>query len=86
MRRFWDERQRLHAPGAEFFIGALHPAAESRDRVDAILSAIGATEAPGDAGLESIVRVHDRVYVNFLQQAQDQWLAAGGDGDALRRV
>ena len=83
MRRFWDERQRLHAPGVEFFNGALHPAAESRDRVDAILRAIGATEAPRDAGLDPIVRVHDRVYVDFLQQAHDQWLAAGRDGDAF---
>ena len=46
MRCFWDERQRAHAPEAEFFNGRLHPAAEHQGRVDAILGAI----ALGDIG------------------------------------
>jgi hypothetical protein len=37
MRCFWDERQRSHAPAAEFFNGQLHPAAEHYGRLDAIL-------------------------------------------------
>ena len=50
MRCFWDERQRAHAPQAEFFNGALHPAAESPRRVDSILSSIGPTERRPTAG------------------------------------
>ncbi len=83
MRCFWDERQRLHAPAAEFFNGALHPAAEHPGRVDAILGAIGATEQPPDAGLEPLGRVHTREYLDLLQSAHADWRAAGREGDAF---
>jgi acetoin utilization deacetylase AcuC-like enzyme len=83
MRCFWDERQRLHAPAGEFFNGALHPAAEHPGRVDAILNAVGPTEAPRDFGLEPILRVHSADYVEFLRTAHDQWRDAGRDGDAF---
>jgi len=80
---FWDERQRAHAPQAEFFNGQLHPAAEHRGRVDAILAAIGRTEAPSDHGAEPILRAHSAEYVDFLRSAFDEWKAAGRDGDAF---
>ena len=83
MRCFWDERQRAHAPAAEFFNGALHPAAEHPGRVDSILAAIGSTEAPADHGIESILAVHDADYVELLRTAHDEWLAAGRTGDAI---
>ena len=83
MRCFWDDRQRGHAPRAEFFNGNLHPAAEHPGRVDAILSAIGPTEPPRDAGLEAILSVHDSGYVDFLRSAFTEWRAAGRDGDAF---
>jgi acetoin utilization deacetylase AcuC-like enzyme len=83
MRCFWDERQRSHAPAAEFFNGQLHPAAEHQGRVDAILGAIGSTEAPADYGIEPILRVHSRAYVDFLREAFAQWRSAGRDGDAF---
>jgi acetoin utilization deacetylase AcuC-like enzyme len=83
MRLFWDERQRLHAPAAEFFNGALHPAAEHPGRADAILSAIGETQAPQDHGLEPILAVHDSDYVELLRTAHAEWLAAGRTGDAI---
>ena len=83
MRCFWDERQRSHAPANEFFNGALHPAAESRGRVDARLGAIGPTEAPADAGLEPLLRVHSAEYLRFLQSAHDEWRGAGREGDAF---
>lgn len=83
MRCFWDDRQRAHAPGGEFFNGSLHPAAEHPGRVDAILNAVGETEAPADFGLEPILRVHSADYVDFLRTAHDQWRNAGRDGDAF---
>jgi acetoin utilization deacetylase AcuC-like enzyme len=83
MRCFWDERQRLHAPAGEFFNGALHPAAEHGGRVDAILDAIGPTDAPDDLRLEPILRTHSADYVEFLRTAHDQWLSAGREGDAF---
>jgi acetoin utilization deacetylase AcuC-like enzyme len=83
MRCFWDDRQRAHAPAGEFFNGAMHPAAEHPGRVDAILAAIGPTEAPRDHGMDPLRRVHSATYLDFLQTAHDEWLAAGRDGDAF---
>ena len=83
MRCFFDGRQRGHAPAVEFFNGGLHPAAECAERVDAILSAVGTTESPGDHGLSPIVRAHAPDYVAFLQSAFADWRAAGRDGDAI---
>src|SRR4051812_16098397 len=83
MRCFWDERQRDHAPATEFFNGQLHPAAEHSGRVDAILAAIGRTEAPADQGFTAIQRVHDLGYVHFLESAHQDWSAAGRSGDAI---
>jgi acetoin utilization deacetylase AcuC-like enzyme len=83
MRCFWDERQRGHAPAAEFFNGALHPAAEHIGRVDAILSAIGPTEPAADRGMTPLLQVHGADYLDFLRTAHDQWLAAGRTGDAF---
>ena len=83
MRCFWDERQRAHAPAAEFFNGKLHPAAEHRGRVDAILGAIGPTEAPVDHGIDPLLRVHSREYLDLLRDAHREWLSVGREGDAL---
>lgn len=84
MRMFWDDRQRLHAPAGEFFNGAMHAAAESSARPTAILEAgIGTPEAPSDQGMDPILRVHDAGYVEFLQTAHADWVAAGRSGDAF---
>ncbi|MEO5971801.1 MAG: histone deacetylase family protein [Sphingomicrobium sp.] len=83
MRCFWDERQRGHAPAAEFFNGALHPAAEHAGRVDAILAAIGATAAPDDHGMAPLRAVHTPDYLALLETAHAEWRAAGRDGDAF---
>jgi acetoin utilization deacetylase AcuC-like enzyme len=83
MRCLWDERQRGHAPAAEFFNGALNPAAEHSGRVDAILAAIGTTEAPRDHGMAPLLSVHTPDYCAFLESAHREWRAAGRDGDAF---
>jgi acetoin utilization deacetylase AcuC-like enzyme len=83
MRCFWDDRQRLHAPRFEFFNGGLHPAAEHPGRVDAILAAIGTTEAPRDHGDTPLLRVHPQHYLDFLKSAHADWRAAGREGDAI---
>lgn len=83
MRYFWDERQRAHAPTAEFFNGKLHPAAEHEGRVDAILGAIGETESPGDGGIGPLLRVHPQEYLDLLRDAHREWLAAGRDGEVF---
>ena len=83
MRVFWDERQRLHAPAVELHNGGFEPYAEHPARVDAILAAIGPTEAPSDRGEEPLLRVHPRPYLDFLKGAYAEWRAAGRPGDAI---
>ena len=83
MRCFWDERQRAHKPAGEFFNGEMHPPAEHGGRVDAILSAIGPTEAPVDRGDTPLLAVHSADYLEFLRTAHGQWRAAGREGDAF---
>ncbi len=83
MKCFWDERQRAHSPEGEFFNGKMHPAAEHGGRIDAILDAVGSTEAPTDCGVEPLQRAHRADYVDFLRSAHAEWLAAGRDGDAF---
>lgn len=83
MRCFWDERQRAHAPSGEFFNGAMQPAAEHPGRVDAILEAIGSTEAPADHGMEPLRRVHPDNYLELLRTAHGEWRALGRGGDAF---
>jgi acetoin utilization deacetylase AcuC-like enzyme len=62
----------------------MHEAAEAPARVAAILDAgIGQPEPPTDQGLSPILRVHDPEYVQFLQTAHADWLAAGRSGDAF---
>ena len=84
VRCFWDERQRAHQPQAEFFNGALNPAAEHGGRTDAILGAIGPTQAPADQGMAPILRVHSADYCEFLRTAHDAWRDAGRSGRILR--
>ena len=83
MRCFWDEAQRTHAPALEFFNGGLHPAADRPDRADAILAAIGPTEAATAHDEVAILRVHGGDYCAFLASAHADWLAAGRTGDAF---
>lgn len=83
MRCFWDERQRGHAPSAEFFNGKLHPAAEHPGRVDAILQALGATEAPDDKGMDPLLLVHSGEYLDLLRDSRAEWLAAGREGEVF---
>ena len=73
----------MHAPRAEFFNGALHPAAEHPGRVVAILECLGSTEAPADRGREPLLRVHAPDYLQFLETAHSDWRCGGHGGDAF---
>ena len=86
MRIFHSPSQRLHAPSQELHNGAFVPFAEHPGRIDAILAAIGPTEAPQDHGEEPILKVHPRGYVEFLKSAFADWRAAGRPGDAAGYV
>jgi acetoin utilization deacetylase AcuC-like enzyme len=86
MRAFHSPRQRLHAPEKELHNGAFVPFAEHPGRIDAILAAIGPTEAPRDHGEDAILRVHPKPYLEFLKSAFADWRSAGRPGDAAGYV
>jgi acetoin utilization deacetylase AcuC-like enzyme len=82
MRIFWDERQRRHAPVQELHNGGFVPFAEHCGRVDSMLAELGACEAVADQGEAPLLRVHPRLYLDFLASAFADWKAAGRPGDA----
>lgn len=57
------------------------PYYENPDRMDRILSALKAVDwadfaKPEDFGLDPILAIHDRGYINFLASCWDEWLAS----------
>jgi len=83
MKRFFDERQLDHAPERELHNGAWTRYAECPSRAESIGRALGNFEGASDHGLEPLLRIHDRDYIDFLQSAHEQWRAAGREGDAI---
>lgn len=83
MKRFFSDHQTAHAPLRELNNGEWMDFAESPARVSSMLDALGPIEASVDQGLDPILAVHDADYVEFLQAAHADWLAAGRDGDAI---
>jgi len=82
MRCVFDPRQLAHAPALELNNGAFVPFAESPQRAEAILAAIGTAEAPFDHGEAPLRAVHSEAYLAFLWSAHGDWKAAGRPGDA----
>src|SRR5678816_890736 len=71
---------RKHEPPFEVFDGGLRvPYLENPDRMDKILNALhgmdwAEIQAPRDFGLDPIVAVHDKAYLDFLASAWTEWL------------
>jgi len=78
---FYSEKHRKHEPPFEIFDGGLRmPYLENPDRMDRILNALGDVDwadvlEPTDFGLDPILAVHDRDYLDFLAVAWTDWLA-----------
>lgn len=83
MHTVFDPRQLRHAPSRELHNGDWVDYAESASRPDSILAALGSSEPATDHGLDGILRVHSRDYVDFLATAWQRWIAAGRKGDAI---
>lgn len=86
MHCFFEPHQLAHAPIQEFHNGSWVPHAEHPGRARAILDAIGETQAPADRGLEPLLRVHPKDYLDFLRTANERWEGAGRSGDAAGYV
>ena len=81
MKVYYSEAHREHQPPFEIFDGGLRvPYLENADRMDRILNALHTTDwadiqEPKDFGLNPILAVHDKEYLDFLASAWTEWLA-----------
>jgi acetoin utilization deacetylase AcuC-like enzyme len=82
MKIFYSEEHRNHYPPFEVFDGGKRvPYYENPDRMDQILAALTSVDwaemnEPVDFGLDPILAVHDRDYINFLASCWTEWLAS----------
>ncbi|MDP2778035.1 MAG: histone deacetylase family protein [Anaerolineales bacterium] len=82
MKIFYSEEHRKHDPPFEVFDGGKRvPYYENPERMDRISAALKKTDwadfaEPKDFGLDPILAVHDKNYINFLASAWSEWLAS----------
>lgn len=82
MKVYYSEQHRQHYPPFEVFDGGLRvPYLENPDRMDRILEALQSVGwadilEPADFGLDPILAVHDKGYLDFLASAWTEWLAS----------
>jgi len=89
MNIFYSEAHRNHYPPFEVFDGGQRvPYFENPDRIDKILFALNKTDwanliEPTDFGLDPILAVHDKDYINFLASCWTEWLDSDSSISAL---
>ena len=80
---YFDRRQLAHEPVRELHNGGWTAYAEKSERAEIIAASFDALKPARDFGLEPLLNVHDRGYVEFLRSAYAEWRAMGRDGDAI---
>ena len=80
MQVFVNAAQHLHRGRHEMFRGRLVPCVETPERQQQVLDelrrrGLGRQREPGDIGIETLARVHRAPYLDFLQNAWDEWVA-----------
>lgn len=88
MKTFLSPKHRLHHPMMELNRGRLGESYDRPNRIETIAVALAAAgfdppASPPEASMETILRVHDSSYVEFLQCAHGDWIALGRQGEAL---
>jgi acetoin utilization deacetylase AcuC-like enzyme len=78
----------LRSPRTELYGGELVRPHESPERAQIVLERIqaqrlGEVIAPAQFGMAPVLRVHDEEYVDFLERAWGDWVAAGNRGEAI---
>lgn len=80
---YFDRRQLAHEPVQELHNGGWAAYAEKSSRAEIIAASFAELRPAKDFGLEPLLNVHDRAYVEFLRSAYQEWRASGRDGDAI---
>jgi acetoin utilization deacetylase AcuC-like enzyme len=77
----WSDRQRLHDPGGEVWVGVRTPGTEVPERAERIREALEGAGARGVQAAaqpdEAVLAVHDAALVDFLATAWEEWQASG---------
>lgn len=91
MKTVYSPDHLLRNAKTELFGGELVPPFECPERMEYVLNQIdqeslGEVLSPDDFSLESIYRIHDREFVDFLQGCWSEWKAEGYKGEAIPTV
>ncbi|NIC37289.1 histone deacetylase family protein [Halomonas desiderata] len=91
MLTFHSESTKLRRAKTELNEGLLMTPFECPERVDLVLervraSGLGPVQAPTRFGLDPVLAVHDRDYVEFLASCWEEWKAAGMAGEAIPNI
>jgi len=84
MRSFYHPDQSLHDPQQFMRVGRISDPKDLPSRTEALLGALAARgltpETPPDCGLDPILAIHTRPYVDFLMTAHARWSKLPGAG------
>ena len=88
LKTIYSDSHRAHHIDLELSGGALVPCFEQPVRADDVLAHVRSTNlgpvlAPHDHGRAPLTAVHAPDYVEFLERAWTDWIAAGNTGDAF---
>lgn len=88
MQIVYSPTHERHDPPFEMLHGRPEPYLESPSRVAHILAALAGADVgpivpPRDAGLDPILTIHDRAYIDFLHTIYPRWVSAGGAPDGV---
>ena len=91
MLTVFSEKHALRDAKTELYGGELVPPFECPVRAEYILERLksvnlGEIITPDEFGLDPITRIHDRGFLNFLEQCWKDWVAVGYKGEAIPTI
>jgi acetoin utilization deacetylase AcuC-like enzyme len=91
MKTIYSQAHQLRDAKTELYGGNLETPFECPSRAETILnavtkSALGPIEAPQEFGMKPVLAVHSTDFVDFLQNAWNEWREAGYRGEAIASI
>ena len=88
MLTVFSEKHALHNARAELYGGVFVPPFECPVRAEHILQRVkdvnlGEIVAPDEFDIETVTRIHDLEFIQFLEQCWDDWTSQGYEGEAM---
>ncbi|KAJ3319951.1 hypothetical protein HDV06_005769 [Boothiomyces sp. JEL0866] len=83
----YSEKHKEHSPKFYFALGRMEEFPEMPSRAESVINAVrkrkvGEIIPPKDFGLDAIKRIHSAQYVEYLQNAYENWIKIGGNPEA----